>query len=158
MKLYEIDEAIYSLIDPETGEITDFEAFEGLQLARAEKCENIALYYKNLTAEAVAIKAEETKLAERRKTVENKAARLLEYLKTALNGEKFETPRVKCAYRKAQSVEVDERFMTWALNNANDLLAFKEPTPNKTKIKEAIKSGRDIVGAKLVDGLSLNVK
>lgn len=158
MKLYEIDAAIYALIDPETGEIADYEAFEGLQLARAEKCENIALYYKNLTAEAEAIKAEETKLAERRKAAESKAARLLEYLKDALNGEKLETPRVKCSYRKTQSVELDESFVGWAMNKADDLLTYKDPTPNKTKIKEAIKSGREIKYAAIVDGESFSIK
>lgn len=158
MKLYEIDAQIYALIDPETGEISDFEALEGLQLARAEKCENIALFYKNLTAEAEAIKAEEQKLAERRKAAESKAARLLEYLKTALNGEKLETPRVKCSYRKTQSVEYNPEFILWAQENADDLLTYKDPTPNKTKIKEAIKSGREIKYAAIVDGESFSVK
>lgn len=158
MKLYEIDAAIYALIDPETGEISDYEAFEGLQIARADKCENIALYYKNLTAEAEAIKAEETKLAERRKALENKAARLYDQLKTALNGEKLETARVACTYRKTKSVECSDGFIEWAKENADDLLTYKDPTPNKTKIKDAIKSGRVVVGAAIVDGLSFSVK
>ena len=158
MKLYEIDAAIYDLVDPDTGEITDHEAFEGLQLARAEKCENIALYYKNLTAEAEAIKAEETKLAERRKGLENKAQNLLEYLNYALQGEKLETPRVKCAYRKTQAVVCDDSFLYWAEDHAPELLTYKEPQPNKTKIKEAIKAGFTVEHAQLIDGTSFSVK
>lgn len=158
MKLYEIDAQIMSLIDPETGEITDYEAFEGLQIEREKKLENTALYIKNLTAEAEAIKAEEKNLADRRKAAEAKAARMTDFLNRALNGEQFKTARCVCSYRKTQSVELDESFVGWAMNKADDLLTYKDPLPNKTKIKEAIKSGRDIVGARIVDGLSFSVK
>ena len=158
MTLYEIDAQLSALIDEEPGEITDHNAFEALQISRAEKCENIALYYKNLTAEAEAIKAEETKLSERRKSLENKAHNLLEYLNYALQGEKLETPRVKCSYRKTQAVECDENFVYWAAENAPELLSYKEPLPNKTAIKQAIKTGREIEHAQIVDGLSLSVK
>ncbi len=67
MTLYEIDKAITDLADPETGEITDFEALDNLQMARDQKIENIACYYKNLVSDAEAIKAEEEALAERQK-------------------------------------------------------------------------------------------
>ena len=52
--LYEIDESIKALIDEETGEIADFEAFEALNLERDAKLENIALYIKDLKADAEA--------------------------------------------------------------------------------------------------------
>ena len=83
---------------------------------------------------------------------------MFEYLKKALNGEKFETARVKCAYRKTQAVECNDGFIEWARENADDLLSFKDPTPNKTKIKEAIKSGREVKFAAIVDGESLSIK
>ena len=87
MTLYEIDKAITDLADPETGEITDFEALDNLQMARDQKIENIACYYKNLVSDAEAIKAEKEALAERQKVAENKAARLKEYLLRATRGE-----------------------------------------------------------------------
>ena len=65
MKLYEIDQAIESLIDQDTGEVSDFDVFMDLQMAREAKIENVALLIKNLTAEAEAIKAEKNALAER---------------------------------------------------------------------------------------------
>ena len=37
MNIYEIDNAMFSLIDEETGEIKDYEAFEELQMQREEK-------------------------------------------------------------------------------------------------------------------------
>ncbi len=37
MNIYEIDNAMFSLIDEETGEIKDFEAFEELQMQKGRK-------------------------------------------------------------------------------------------------------------------------
>ena len=77
MTLYEIDRAIMDAItaglDPETGELTNYDELEELQLARDEKIENIACYIKNIAADAKAIRDEEQALAKRRKTLENRA-------------------------------------------------------------------------------------
>ena len=80
MTIYEIDARMAGLIDPETGELLDYEAFASLQMEREAKIENMALWYKDLTAEAKAIREEEKALAERRKSAENKAERLKGYL------------------------------------------------------------------------------
>ena len=62
MTIYDIDSAIAALVDPETGELGDYEAFQRLQLAREAKIENLALLYKETRATAEAIKAEADKL------------------------------------------------------------------------------------------------
>lgn len=142
MSIYDIDAAIISLIDTETGEVTDEEAFDALQMERGVKVENIGLYFKDLIAEAKAIKEEEASLAARRKTVENKAERLKHLLNYALNGDKFNSPRLKVSYRKSSTVELKEGFTAWAEEHADDLLTYLEPKPNKTAIKAAIKDGR----------------
>lgn len=142
MSIYDIDSAIVSLIDEETGEVTDEEAFDALQMERDVKVENIGLYYKDLTAEAKAIKEEEASLAARRKSVENKAERLKKLLTYALQGQKFNSPRLKVSYRKSSTVELKDGFAAWAEENADDLLTYSEPKPNKTLIKAAIKDGR----------------
>ena len=80
MTLYEIDQAIQGLVDPETGELMDYEAFAALQMDRDAKIENMALWYKDLMADAKAIKEEADTLNERRKALENKAERLKSYL------------------------------------------------------------------------------
>lgn len=141
MSIYEIDAAIVALVDDETGEIADRQAFDALQMKRDAKVENIGLYYKNLTAEAKAIKDEEQALAARRKAAEAKAERLKHLLDYALQGQKFSTPRLKVSYRKSQTVEVSKDFVDWANYNAPDLLTYSEPKPNKAAIKEAIKAG-----------------
>lgn len=142
MSIYDIDSAIVSLIDEETGEVSDEEAFDALQMERDKKVENIGLYYKDLLAESKAIKDEEANLAARRKSVENKAERLKHLLEYALNGDKFNSPRLKVSYRKSSTVELAEGFTEWAEENADDLLTYSEPKPNKTAIKAAIKDGR----------------
>lgn len=142
MSIYDIDSAIVSLIDEETGEVSDEEAFDALQMERDKKVENIGLYFKDLTAEAKAIKEEEASLAARRKSVENKAERLKKLLNYALQGQKFSSPRLKVSYRKSSTVELKDGFTAWAEENADDLLTYSEPKPNKTAIKAAIKDGR----------------
>ena len=56
MKLYEINEQILDCIDSETGEVIDPEKLNNLQIAKDEKLENLALWYKDLLAEANALK------------------------------------------------------------------------------------------------------
>lgn len=158
MSIYEIDDAITSLVDMETGEIEDEKRFDELQMERSKKIENTGCYYKNLIAEAKAMKEEEANLARRRKAVENKAERIKNLLVYALNGYKFESPKVRCSYRKAKSVQVDGSFVEWAQMHAADLLTFKEPTPNRTAIKAALEDGREIEHAEIVTNESLQVK
>lgn len=158
MSIYEIDDAITSLVDMETGEIEDEKRFDELQMERKQKIENTGCYYKNLVAEAKAMKEEEANLAQRRKAVENKAERIKNLLAYALKGDKFESPRLRCSYRKAKSVQVDAEFVEWAQEHADDLLTVKEPTPNRTAIKAALEDGREIEHAEIVTNESLQVK
>lgn len=158
MSIYEIDDAITSLVDMETGEIEDEKRFDELKMERSKKIESTACFYKNLVAEAKAIKEEEASLAQRRKAVENKAERIKNLLAYALKGEKFESPKVRCRYRKAKSVQVDDGFVAWAEEHADDLLTYKEPTPNRTAIKAALADGREIEHAEIVTNESLQVK
>lgn len=141
MSIYDIDAAIVALMDMETGEITDEEAFDALQMERDQKIENIGLLLKNTAAEAKAIKDEEAALAARRKSAESKVERLKNLLDYALRGAKFSTPRLKVSYRKSQTVEVSDGFVAWAKDNAPDLLVYADPKPLKTAIKDAIKDG-----------------
>nr|DAL45610.1 MAG TPA_asm: resistance protein [Caudoviricetes sp.] len=158
MSIYEIDDAITSLVDMETGEIEDEKRYDELQMERTQKVENIGCFYKNLVAEAKAMREEESNLAQRRKAVENKAERIKSLLAYALKGEKFESAKVRCSYRKAKSVHVYDGFVAWAEEHADDLLTYKEPVPNRTAIKAALADGRDVEHAEIVTNESLQVK
>lgn len=158
MTLYEIDYKIYELMNPETGEIADYDAFEALQMERDAKIENTALWIKDLKAEAEAIRNEEKQLAKRRQAAEKKAESLKAYLFRSLDGEKFKTPRVACSFRRTKSTVPDEKFVEWAIENAPDLLRYETPEADKDKIKAAIEEGREVEHAEIVDKISLTIR
>jgi hypothetical protein len=108
MTLYDIDRQIEDLIDPDTGEITDFAALDALQMDRSEKVGQIARAYRNALAEASAIGAEVDRLAQREKTAAKRADSLKEYLSYALNGESYKDSTVTVYYRKTTAVVVEE--------------------------------------------------
>lgn len=151
--LYEIDRNLTSLIDEETGEILDFEAFEELQLERETKLENIALWIKNLKADVEIFKAEKQAFEEKQKRAERKAESLRKYLSAFLSGEKFKTARVDCSFRKTESVNVTDISQL-----SDEFLRYSEPTADKNAIKTAIKAGKEIAGAELVVKNSLLIK
>ncbi len=167
MKLYEIDNAIMECVDDETGEIIDFDKLENLMIERDKKLEGVAIAIKNLNAEANEIRQEEKNLVIRRLVIERKIDGYKEWLKTQLRGKKFqlrgkkfETARAVCSFRKSTSVSVDDsKFTAWALSHdRDDLLHFREPTPNRVAIKSALKSNEQIPGCKIVESISMTVK
>lgn len=161
MTIYEIDARMAGLIDPETGELLDYEAFASLQMEREAKIENMALWYKDLTAEAKAIREEEKALAERRKSAENKAERLKGYLDEALAGESYKSAKVAVSYRKSMAVEVaDEAVLVEELefNGFDECLTYQTPKINKVELMKALKAGTIIKGAELVTRQNVQVK
>lgn len=158
MKLYEIDQAIENLIDDETGEVLDLDAFLDLKMERDKKIENMALWVKNMTAEAKAYKEEKEAFAARERATKNKLERVKKYLSTILDNQKFSTSKVAISFRKSESVEVDDTFLEWAKKNADDLLRYKEPEIDKKAIKEALKNGKEIKGAYLKENQSIQIK
>ena len=110
-----------------------------------------------MTAEAKAIREQEKVLADRRKALENKSERLKDYLGKILGGEKFKTAKVAVSYRKTSSIEVDEGFVDWALENAPQLLTYKTPEPSKTAIKDYL-ANAECEYARLSAGQSMTIK
>lgn len=157
MKLYEIDERIQNFflnnIDEETGEILNYEELETLQMEREKKIEDIALAYKNYLADAKALKEEKEKLAQRQKQVEKTAENCKKYLEYALQGEMLKTPKVSITYRKSEVVVIEN-----GANLADNYLTFKEPEPNKTAIKNALKSGEVIQGCSIEARRNIQIK
>lgn len=153
MTLYEINDQIAACVDMETGEIIDQEALQTLELAFDEKVEGIALWIKNLLAEAKAIKEEKDNLAARQKACENKAESLKSYLAFALCGEKFKTPKVSISFRKSESVRVNDISKL-----DDDYLKYTVPTVDKTKVKQALKAGIELQGVQLVTNQNIQIK
>lgn len=151
--LYEINAAILSCVDLETGEVIDVEQLQALQLEREQKIENVALWYKNLLSDAAQYKAEKDAFAERERAAKAKAERLKEYLQSALDGEKYKSTRVNISYRNSSRVVVDD-----VLDLPPRFVRFADPEPNKTEIMAAIKSGEDVRGAHVESGVSIIIK
>ena len=154
MTLYELDKSLrdFELEVDEDGVITNIDALEELEMARDAKVENVALFIKNLRAEADAIAAEVKILTQRKKVVENKAKSLTEYLKNSLAGEKFKTARVAITYRKSERVicdypdELEHRFQKVKVE------------ADKTAIKAALKAGEHVAGARIEEVQNMVLK
>lgn len=154
MTLFELCDALRNFnleIDEETGEILNAAELDALELQRDEKIENIALWIKNLKAEAEAVKKQKDVFYQREKALTNKAERLKEWLASNLNGEKWKSDRVVLSWRKSESVAVDDDF-------SDDRFITYEPKISKTAIKEALKNGEEVTGARLVENNSLQIK
>ena len=158
--LYELDAMIESLLeqeDPETGELLcDMEQLEAVLMERDAKLENIALYIKNKTAEAEAIKTEKLALEKRQKSAANKAERAKSFLDEYLKGQKFSTPKVAVSYRKSEQVEVSMAFFTEESNER--FLRFRDPEADKNAIKAALKNGETVPGAEIVSKMNMILK
>ena len=157
MTLYEIDAAMTALVDAETGELKDYEAFDALQMERESKIENMALWMKDLAAEENALKAEIDNLTARKRAAGAKRERLGEYLQEYLSGEKYKSSRVAISYRRSSAVEVLDEDMLRA-NCPMEYLRMKEPEINKAAILKGLKAGEEIPGAVLVERTSMTVK
>lgn len=153
MNLYEIDNAITACVDEETGEIIDLEKLNELLMERDTKIEKVAFWIKNLDALASSIKSERDALDKRMKLTENKTKSLREWLGNALDGQKFETSRVAVSFRKSEMTEVDESVLDkkWC----KEKITY---TPDKTAIKNAIKAGQTVDGARLVTRKNIQIK
>lgn len=159
--LYEINSQIDRVwgaaVDPDTGEIINEEALQELEqlgMQREEKLENLALFYKNLSAEAEALKAEKMRLAARQAATEKKAEWLKQYLSQYMeSGEKYKSAKVSIGWRKSESVQVDDTFLL-----PDEYLIFTV-APDKNALKKALKAGEPMIGgARLVTTNNIQIK
>lgn len=152
MNIYDIKREIEACVDKETGEIIDAAKLDALQMERDEKIENVALWIKNLTAEAKAIKEERVALAKRQLAAENKALSLKAYLADALGGKKFQTAKCAVSFRTSQHIEIAEGA------SIPDEFLKQTVTVDKAGLTKAIKEGGIIEGVALVEGQSILIR
>ena len=170
MSLYTIDQELMQAIDnlynrvDENGELidvteSDLEVISQLKAERRVKLENIALYIKNLDADAAAIRAEAEKLIKRAARMENKAEGLKGYMLRSMianNEPELSTPRYAAKISSSESTEILDE----ALIPAEFIRVIqKEPErkPDKVAIKKAIKAGIEVAGAQLVKKQKVNI-
>nr|DAL37656.1 MAG TPA_asm: resistance protein [Caudoviricetes sp.]DAW34597.1 MAG TPA: resistance protein [Caudoviricetes sp.] len=163
MKLFDIDERLAAcvkldesrVVDTESGEIIDLEAIAALEMERDKKIENLGCWYKNLLADAEALKAQKNAFAEREKAAKAKAESLKGFLGRYLNGKKFETAKVAMSFRKSEAVEFDAKCIG---DVPEEFLKFKDPELDKVAVKKAIKAGETVPGCELVARQNLQIK
>lgn len=167
--LYEINQTYKAFLDQiASGDIPEeaiADTLESIDGEFDEKADNIACYIKSLLSDAQAIKSEEDALAERATAKKRKAESLQNYLYQQFKErgkDKLETPRNVLKIRKnppAVRIDDETEFIHWAKAHKEvNLLVFKDPTINKTAVKDALKSGEEIPHAQLVSGEKLTIK
>ena len=161
--LYEIDQAILDCVDLETGEILDGEKLTALQMEREAKLEGVALWVKDLRAEADAVKAEADKLNARKKALDNKIDSIKTWLAAALNGEKLKTARCNVYQTHSTQLNVidEQSVVNWIQTHSREpeqYLKFTLPEIRKDAVKAAIKDGAEIPGACLEQTESVVIK
>lgn len=149
-KLAELD------LDAET--IVD--TLEGLSGDLETKAQNVAFLARNLESTAAAIKQAEADMAARRKAMENRADGLKRYIFESMKFagiEKIECPHFRLSIKNnPAAVEIFEPGLVPA-----SFMRTPEPpppAPDKTAIKEALKAGQDVPGARLTSGQRLEIK
>ena len=154
-------DSLFSVVDAETGEIIDEQVageiqskLDALEVEKGAKLEAVGLYIKTLAVEADALKQEESTLKERRRRKEKHAEGLKTWLANALDGQKFETPKLAVSFRKSTAVRIiDESAI------APEFVKIKEERAiDKVALKKALQGGAEIAGAELVTNQNITVK
>lgn len=160
MKLYEITREALELASLlETDELTpELEAALHInQFQLQEKAANYAKVIANIQSDSDAIDAEIKRLKAMKETKDRAVNRLKEALREAMmvSGiDKIESPLFKLSLRRSEAVEVD---VVEAL--PNDFVTRKVVvTADKVSIKEAIKRGENITGARIIENFNLQIK
>ena len=160
--LYEIDQAILDCVDLDTGEIIDPEKLTALQMEREAKLEGVALWIKDLNAEATAVKEEADKLTARKKALDNKITSLKAWLLWALDGEKLKTPRCNVYQTHSQKVVIDDEKalidMFMMSPSGEKFLRMKDPEIDKVALKDSMKQGFEYEFAHLEETESVVIK
>lgn len=135
------------------------DTLEGLAGAVESKSTNVAFVIRNLEGWVEQIKAAETEMAKRRKAIENRAARLRDYLLTNME---------RCGIRKIES----PYFVLSIKNNPGSVEIIDESAippdyireipakhePDKALIKKAINDGFDVPGCRINQSSRVEIK
>lgn len=164
LTLYEINDeivalenALFSSLDEDTGEVdTDIaKQLNEMQIIQQGKLNNICIVNEKIEDNVALAKAKMKNLKEYIEKQEKAQQRLLDYVSNNLEvGKKYDLGIHSISWRKSEAVEIEnendipKKYMTKKITL----------TPNKTKIKEAIKGGAEVKGCKLVERQNLQIK
>lgn len=142
-----------------------FDTLDGMEMEIQDKAENVAVYIKNIKAEADGIEAEKKRLDARLKAKRGTVERMNKYLLHCLESaklKKIDAPRAVISVRNnAESVEVldEKNFIAWAQENDYDeLLRYAAPDVNKPEVKRHLQAQEEIPFVRLTRTQSVIIK
>lgn len=157
MKLYEIEAKyrdLVEMLESDTVDPNHFKAFDEIQEERGHKIAAICTLIKEARYEAEALKAEAKAMAHRADIAESVAERLCSYLEYVLTpGEKWKDTHHAISWRTSEGVLVTDMSRV-----PDQFWVTPEPTISKIKIKEALKAGEAVPGAKLEKRNNIQVR
>jgi hypothetical protein len=160
--LYEISSTLQTVIengivfDEETGEVFfDAEDTDALSIRLADKLEGLQVVSSSKRERAKYFKEEAKRLNEAAKLLEKSADSLDAYaLKCVEPLGKIQTDHYTISTRKCDSIEILDATLL-----PSEYVREKITTsPDKTKIKEAIKNGKSVPGAAVVKNVHLSIR
>lgn len=136
------------------------DTLESVELEIADKLEGYAMVIKNIESDVIGIKAEEKRLAERRKRMESEIQRMKDAMSSTLDlvdedkkgAKRVKTEKFTFSFRKSTQLMVDD---VEALPTS--LVEIKY-TPNKAEIKKAIEGGMQLENVRFVENKSLSIR
>ena len=161
-KLYELTEMyqnIWELIDDEE---IDLEALE-MALTQIEdtietKAESMAILVKSIEGDVVALKKEESRLAKRRKALENKQINIKNYLENQLNIMGIDKVKTKLFTVSLQNNPPSANILDENLIPEQYKKTVTTTSIVKKDILEDLKNGVAIEGAEIKQGKSLRIR
>ena len=149
--IYELTSDYLNLLelaeDPDIDEQAFLDTLEGIEGALEDKADNYAKVMRMLEADTKGIKAEEERLAKRRKTIEGNVSRMKSALQFAMQTTgktKFKTTLFSFGIRKnPPSVVIDAANVR---DFPEQYVIESEPVLDKKALKDALKAGEDMTG------------
>lgn len=142
-------------VDPNTGETTGIEEFEAAKGAFEEKAAALAVAIRLAKGYAESLKKYKQDIADRQKSAENQIARLEEYLTSEMDRagvKRLDTVEARVTLKNSEAVEIEDDELV--------PMEYKKIKweVSKKAIKDAIKAGETVDGARMVTHRSVIIK
>lgn len=163
MHLYELTDnyrRVWEMVEDDSVNLTVIEeTLQSIEGALEEKAGNIVKFIRGMEYDCDAIKAEEKRLADRRKATENRIASIKDYIKVQMESaglDKIKTPISTIAIQNnPPAVQIEDetkipaKFIT---------IIPEQHVPDKKQIAAALKAGEEVPGVVLTQGKSLRIR
>ena len=154
-KWFNLQDALLSCTDDEESQAAVQAALEMIGGSVEEKAEGYAKIIRNMDSDIAGLKAEEERIYNRRKSIENNKHRLKSDLQAsmmAMGKDKIKTPLFTVSIKaSAPAVVVDDEFIQWATANAACYLRYRQPEVDKKALADVLKAGAEIPHVKFAE-------